>query len=137
VSFVRAAAGDAWRQARHFKWGLKKWVLDRIVNTDYTNVAQVAAAARNIELLHESGNSNKQDRDGNRVQNRGQCQQEIRGRYDHGQHVYRGHQDQSVEYKGRRDRGNDLKRQDFRGQDQRSAGRNGNDRQGQGNYNQR
>ncbi|GJQ90730.1 hypothetical protein Tco_0001869 [Tanacetum coccineum] len=30
----------------------------------------VAAAARNIELLHESGNSNKLDRDGNRIQNR-------------------------------------------------------------------
>ncbi|GJT79875.1 hypothetical protein Tco_1054217 [Tanacetum coccineum] len=30
----------------------------------HTNVAQVAAAARNIELLHESGNSNKRDRDG-------------------------------------------------------------------------
>nr|GFD32103.1 zinc finger, CCHC-type, retrotransposon Gag domain protein [Tanacetum cinerariifolium] len=57
------------------------------------------AAARNIELLHESENSNKRDRDGNRVQNRGQCQQEIRGRYDQGQHVYRGRQDQSVEYR--------------------------------------
>nr|GFB89001.1 zinc finger, CCHC-type, retrotransposon Gag domain protein [Tanacetum cinerariifolium] len=66
ASFVGVAAGDAQRQARHFKWGLKKWVLDRIVNADYTNVTQVAAAARNIELLHESGNSNKRDRDGNR-----------------------------------------------------------------------
>nr|GFB82298.1 zinc finger, CCHC-type, retrotransposon Gag domain protein [Tanacetum cinerariifolium] len=125
------------RQARYFNWGLKKWVLDRIVNTDYTNVAHVADAARNIELLHESGNSNKRDRDGNRVQNRGQGQQEIRGRYDQGQHVYRGRQDQSVEYRGRQDRGYDSKRQDFRGQDQRSAGRNGNDRQGQGSSGQR
>nr|GFB10390.1 zinc finger, CCHC-type, retrotransposon Gag domain protein [Tanacetum cinerariifolium] len=63
ASFVGAVAGDAQRQARHFKWGLKKWVLDRIVNTDYTNVSQVAVSARNIELLHESGNSNKWDRD--------------------------------------------------------------------------
>ncbi|GJS47278.1 zinc finger, CCHC-type, retrotransposon gag domain protein [Tanacetum coccineum] len=126
ASFVGTAAGDAQRQARHFKWGLKKWVLDRIVNTEYTNVAQVAAAARNIELLHESGNSNKRDRDGNRIQNRGQ-----------GQHEYRGRQDQSVEHRGRQDRGYDSKRQDFRGQDQRFTGRNGNDRQGQGNYNQR
>nr|GEY29083.1 uncharacterized protein [Tanacetum cinerariifolium] len=132
-----AMAQNSERQARHFKWGLKKWVLDRIVNTDYTNVAQVTAAARNIELLHESGNSNKRDRYGNRVQNRGQGQQEIRGRYDQGHHVYRGHQDQSVEYRGRQERGYDSKRQDFWGQDQRSAGRNGNDRQGQGNYNQR
>nr|GEX97071.1 putative reverse transcriptase domain-containing protein [Tanacetum cinerariifolium] len=69
--------------------------------------------------------------DGNRVQNRGQGQQEIRGRYDQGQHVYRCRQDQSVEYMGRQDRGYDSKRQDFWGQDQRSAGRNGNDRQGQ------
>nr|GFB99211.1 zinc finger, CCHC-type, retrotransposon Gag domain protein [Tanacetum cinerariifolium] len=104
ASFVGAAAGDAQRQARHFKWGLKKWVLDRIVNTDYTNVAQVASAACNIELLHESGNSNKRDRDGNRVQNRGQGQQEIKGRYDQGQHVYMGRQDQSVEYRGHQDR---------------------------------
>ncbi|GJQ96448.1 putative reverse transcriptase domain-containing protein [Tanacetum coccineum] len=80
ASFVGATAGDAQRQARHFKWGLKKWVLDWIVNTEYTNVAQVAAAARNIELLHESGNSNKRDRDGNRIQNKGQGQQENKGR---------------------------------------------------------
>ncbi|GJX83026.1 putative reverse transcriptase domain-containing protein [Tanacetum coccineum] len=134
---IISTAGDAQRQARHFKWGLKKWVLDRIVNTDYTNVAQVAAAARNIELLHESGNSNKRDRDGNRIQNRGQGQQENKGRYDQGQHEYRGRQDQSVEHRGRQDRGYDSKRQDFRGQDQRFTGRNRNDRQGQGNYNQR
>ncbi|GJY07519.1 DNA/RNA polymerases superfamily protein [Tanacetum coccineum] len=44
----------------------------------------IAAAARNIELLHESGNSNKRDRDGNRIQNRGQGQQENRGRHDQG-----------------------------------------------------
>ncbi|GJS58563.1 hypothetical protein Tco_0653347 [Tanacetum coccineum] len=69
----------------------------------------VAAAARNIELLHESGNSNKRDRDGNRIQNRGQGQQENKGRYDQGQH----------EYRGRQDRGYDSRRQDFRGQDQR------------------
>ncbi|GJZ16980.1 zinc finger, CCHC-type, retrotransposon gag domain protein [Tanacetum coccineum] len=119
ASFVGATVGDAQRQARHFKWGLKKWVLDRIVNKDYTNVAQVAAAARNIELLHKSGNSNKRDRDGNRIQNRGQGQQENKGCYDQGQHEYRGRQDQSVEHRGRQDRGN------------------GNDRQGQGNYNQR
>ncbi|GJU60262.1 zinc finger, CCHC-type, retrotransposon gag domain protein [Tanacetum coccineum] len=131
ASFVGTAAGDAQRQARHFKWGLKKWVLDRIVNTEYTNVAQVAAAARNIELLHESGNSNKRDRDGNRIQNRGQGQQENKGRHDQGQHEYRGRQDQSVEHRGRQDRGYDSRRQDFRGQDQRFNGRNGNDRQGQ------
>ncbi|GJX04927.1 putative nucleotidyltransferase, ribonuclease H [Tanacetum coccineum] len=120
ASFVGTAAGDAQRQARHFKWGLKKWVLDRIVNTEYTNVAQVAAAARNIvvycSLSIESGNSNKRDRDGNRIQNRGQGQQENKGRHDQGQHEYRGRQDQSVEHRGRQDRGYDSRRQDFQGQ---------------------
>nr|GFC92119.1 zinc finger, CCHC-type, retrotransposon Gag domain protein [Tanacetum cinerariifolium] len=105
--------------------------------THMEKLFQVTAAARNIKLLHESGNSNKRDRDGNRVQNRGQGQQEIRGYYDQGQHMYRGRQDQSVEYRGLQDRGYDSKRQDFWGQDQRSAGRNENDHQGQGNYNQR
>ncbi|GJX92240.1 hypothetical protein Tco_0345566 [Tanacetum coccineum] len=38
-------------------------------------VRKFAAAARNIELLHESGNSNKRDRDGNRMQNRRPGQQ--------------------------------------------------------------
>ncbi|GKG44047.1 hypothetical protein Tco_0483140, partial [Tanacetum coccineum] len=80
ASFVgTAAVGDAPRQARHFKWGLKKWVLDRSVNTEYTNVAQVATAARNIELLHESGNANRRRRD------------------------------QSVEHRGRQDRGYDSR----------------------------
>ncbi|GKA52513.1 zinc finger, CCHC-type, retrotransposon gag domain protein, partial [Tanacetum coccineum] len=95
ASFVRATA-EIPSKANIFKWGLKKWVLDRIVNKDYTNIAQVAAAARNIELLHESGNSNKRDKDGNRIQNRGHGQQENKGRYDQGQHEYRGRQDQST-----------------------------------------
>ncbi|GJR37430.1 zinc finger, CCHC-type, retrotransposon gag domain protein [Tanacetum coccineum] len=105
ASFVGATAGDAQRQKLDiFKLGAKD----------------------------VSGNSNKRDRDGNRIQNRGQGQQENKGRYDQGQHEYRGRQDQSVEHRGRQDRGYDSKRQDFRGQDQRFTGRNGNDRQGQG-----
>ncbi|GJS01963.1 putative reverse transcriptase domain-containing protein [Tanacetum coccineum] len=70
-------------------------------------------------------------------------QQENKGRYDQGQHEYRGRQDQSVEHRGRQDRGYDSKRQDFAGQIRGlmicacSPAPNGNDRQGQGNYNQR
>ncbi|GJQ97023.1 retrotransposon protein, putative, ty3-gypsy subclass [Tanacetum coccineum] len=92
----------------------------------------VCAAAVTLELLHESRNSNKRDRDGNRIQNRGQGQQENKGRYDQSQHEYRGRQDQSVEHRGRQDRGYDSRRQDFWGQDQKFTGRNGNDHQGQG-----
>ncbi|PWA37369.1 zinc finger, CCHC-type, Retrotransposon gag domain protein [Artemisia annua] len=34
ASFVGPNAGDASRQAKHFKWGLKKWVLDRLLYTE-------------------------------------------------------------------------------------------------------
>ncbi|PWA60872.1 Six-bladed beta-propeller, TolB-like protein [Artemisia annua] len=43
ASFVGpTVTGDAYRQARHYKWGLKHWVLDRIVNTDYDDVSLAA-----------------------------------------------------------------------------------------------
>ena len=70
VSFVGPAAGDAVRQARHYKWGLKRILLDKMVNLDYADVAQVCAAARNIELLDENGSSNKRGRDGDHIQSR-------------------------------------------------------------------
>ncbi|PWA92758.1 zinc finger, CCHC-type, Retrotransposon gag domain protein [Artemisia annua] len=124
ASFVGLVAGNAQRQARHFKWGLKRWILERIVNTEYADVAQVCAAARNIELINESGNSNKRDRDGNRIQHKGQCHQEYRGRSDQIQE-YRGRSDHGQEYMGQNDR-----RQEQKGQDYRSANRFGNDRQG-------
>nr|GEZ37936.1 hypothetical protein [Tanacetum cinerariifolium] len=42
---------------------------DGIVNTEFTNVAQVANAGRNIELLRErSSSNNKRNRDGDRIQ---------------------------------------------------------------------
>ncbi|GJU01662.1 putative reverse transcriptase domain-containing protein [Tanacetum coccineum] len=64
VAFVGKKAGPPKEQAKHFKWALCDWILDGIVNTEFTNVAQVANAARNIEILHESydrqdGNSNQ------------------------------------------------------------------------------
>nr|GFA68315.1 hypothetical protein [Tanacetum cinerariifolium] len=46
------------RFTRHFKWGLKKQVLDRIVNTDYTNVAQ-RSAGRNGNDRQGQGNYNQ------------------------------------------------------------------------------
>ncbi|PWA64111.1 hypothetical protein CTI12_AA347190 [Artemisia annua] len=42
ASFVGPTVmGDAQRQARHYKWGLKHWVLDRIVNTEYEDVSML------------------------------------------------------------------------------------------------
>nr|GEW07165.1 COBRA-like protein 1 [Tanacetum cinerariifolium] len=69
VGFVRKKAGPPEEQAKHFKWGLCDWILDGIVNTKFTDVAQVANAGRNIELLRERGGSNnKRNRNGDRIQ---------------------------------------------------------------------
>ncbi|GKB08485.1 hypothetical protein Tco_0836797 [Tanacetum coccineum] len=62
--------GERWEQAKHFKWGLNDFVLDRILNTEFTDVAQVANAARNIEIFHDRSKNegnNKRDRDGHRI----------------------------------------------------------------------
>nr|GEZ05785.1 hypothetical protein [Tanacetum cinerariifolium] len=62
---VGKKAGPLEEQAKHLKWALCDWILDGIVNTEFTNVAQVANAGRNIELLRERGGSNnKRNRDG-------------------------------------------------------------------------
>ncbi|GKE20751.1 zinc finger, CCHC-type, retrotransposon gag domain protein [Tanacetum coccineum] len=58
------------RAAKHFKWGLNDFVLDRILNTEFINVAQVANAARNIEIFRDRSKNegnNKRDRDGHRI----------------------------------------------------------------------
>ncbi|GJV95918.1 zinc finger, CCHC-type, retrotransposon gag domain protein [Tanacetum coccineum] len=51
--FVGKKAGPPEEHAKYFKWALCDWILDGIVNTKFTNVAQVANAARNIEILRE------------------------------------------------------------------------------------
>nr|GEW33275.1 hypothetical protein [Tanacetum cinerariifolium] len=61
--------GPSEEQAKHFKWALCDWILDGIVNTKFTDMAQVANAGRNIELLRERGGSNnKRNHDGDRTQ---------------------------------------------------------------------
>nr|GEU56951.1 putative reverse transcriptase domain-containing protein [Tanacetum cinerariifolium] len=62
--FLGAKAGTQEEQAKHFKWGLNDFVLDRILNTEFTDVAQVANAARNIEIFHDrSKNKGNNKRD--------------------------------------------------------------------------
>nr|GEW00523.1 zinc finger, CCHC-type, retrotransposon Gag domain protein [Tanacetum cinerariifolium] len=55
-------------QAKHFKWGLNDFVL--ILNIEFTDVAQVANAARNIEIFRDRSKNkgdNKRDRDGHHM----------------------------------------------------------------------
>ncbi|GJY63766.1 putative reverse transcriptase domain-containing protein [Tanacetum coccineum] len=70
AGFLGAKAGTQEEQAKHFKWGLNDFVLDRILNTEFTDVAQVANAARNIEIFRDRSKNegnNKRDRDGHRT----------------------------------------------------------------------
>nr|GFB72565.1 hypothetical protein [Tanacetum cinerariifolium] len=69
ISLCLSSRSPPEEKAKHFKWALCDWILDGIVNTEFTDVAQVANARRNIELLHERGClNNKRNRDGDRIQ---------------------------------------------------------------------
>nr|GFA10639.1 zinc finger, CCHC-type, retrotransposon Gag domain protein [Tanacetum cinerariifolium] len=69
AGFIGKKAGPLEEQAKHFNRALYDWILDGIVNTKFTDVAQVANAGRNIELVRERGGSNnKRNRDRDRIQ---------------------------------------------------------------------
>nr|GFC92052.1 zinc finger, CCHC-type, retrotransposon Gag domain protein [Tanacetum cinerariifolium] len=53
AGFLGAAAGTEEEQAKTFQWGLRRSTLDHLMCMSYTDVAQVANAARNYEILHE------------------------------------------------------------------------------------
>nr|GFB90284.1 hypothetical protein [Tanacetum cinerariifolium] len=53
AGFLRAAAGTEEEQAKNFQWGLRRSTLNHLMCMSYTDVAQVANAARNYEILHE------------------------------------------------------------------------------------
>nr|GEX67053.1 retrotransposon protein, putative, Ty3-gypsy subclass [Tanacetum cinerariifolium] len=67
--FVGKKASPPKEEAKHFKWPLSDWILDGIVNTEFTDVAQVANVGRNIKLLRERGNvNNKRNHNRDRIQ---------------------------------------------------------------------
>nr|GFB67400.1 zinc finger, CCHC-type, retrotransposon Gag domain protein [Tanacetum cinerariifolium] len=51
--FFRAAAGTAEGQAKNFQWGLRRSTLNHLMCIPFTDVAQVANAGRNYEILYE------------------------------------------------------------------------------------
>ncbi|PWA67495.1 hypothetical protein CTI12_AA317960 [Artemisia annua] len=71
ASFLGTRAGNQEEQAMKFKWALSDWILESLVNTDFTDIAKVADAARNVEILRERTRSNKRNRDGDRIQSSG------------------------------------------------------------------
>ncbi|GJY54676.1 putative reverse transcriptase domain-containing protein, partial [Tanacetum coccineum] len=74
AGFLRQAAGTAEEQAKNFRWGLHKSILDHVMCIQFTDVAQVADAARNLEILRDrddydrSERSDKRHKSGDRYQ---------------------------------------------------------------------
>nr|GFC32219.1 hypothetical protein [Tanacetum cinerariifolium] len=53
-AYKQAKGGDVWLiTAKNFQWGLRKSILNHLMCIPFTDVAQVANAARNYEILHE------------------------------------------------------------------------------------
>ncbi|GKA86982.1 hypothetical protein Tco_0808693 [Tanacetum coccineum] len=70
AGFLGAKAGTQEEQAKHFKWELNDFVLDMILNTEFTDVAQVANVARNIKIFRDrlkNEGDNKRDRVGHHI----------------------------------------------------------------------
>nr|GEZ54507.1 hypothetical protein [Tanacetum cinerariifolium] len=53
AGFLGAAAGTEEEQAKNFQWGLRRSTLNHLMYIQFTDVAQVANAARNYEILRE------------------------------------------------------------------------------------
>nr|GEX82895.1 hypothetical protein [Tanacetum cinerariifolium] len=53
AGFLGAAAGTEEEQEKNFQWGLRRSTLNHLMCMSYTDVAQVANAARNYEIHHE------------------------------------------------------------------------------------
>ncbi|GJV72665.1 hypothetical protein Tco_1492660 [Tanacetum coccineum] len=57
AGFIGKKAGPLEEQAKHFKWALCDWILDGIVNTKFTDMAQVANAVGENGVSHDEAKS--------------------------------------------------------------------------------
>nr|GEZ32351.1 zinc finger, CCHC-type, retrotransposon Gag domain protein [Tanacetum cinerariifolium] len=67
AGFFEVAAGTEEEQAKNFQWGLRRSTLNHLMCISYTDVAQVANAARNYEILHERDDEDTERPDKRRV----------------------------------------------------------------------
>nr|GFA46724.1 zinc finger, CCHC-type, retrotransposon Gag domain protein [Tanacetum cinerariifolium] len=77
AGFLGSAAGTEEEQAKNFQCGLRRSTLNHLMCMSYTDVAQVANAARNYEILHERDDDDterpdKRQRSGDRHQSTSQ-----------------------------------------------------------------
>nr|GEZ32059.1 zinc finger, CCHC-type, retrotransposon Gag domain protein [Tanacetum cinerariifolium] len=61
------AASTEEEQEKNFQWGLRRSTLNHLMCMSYTDVAQVANAARNYEILHERDDDDAERPDKRRV----------------------------------------------------------------------
>ncbi|GJU88765.1 zinc finger, CCHC-type, retrotransposon gag domain protein [Tanacetum coccineum] len=62
AGFLGQATGTAEEQAKNFRWGLHKSILDHVMCIQFTNVAQVTDAARNLEILRDRDDYDRSER---------------------------------------------------------------------------
>ncbi|GJY55225.1 zinc finger, CCHC-type, retrotransposon gag domain protein [Tanacetum coccineum] len=62
TGFLGQPAGTAEEQAKNFCWGLHKSILDHVMCIQFTDVAQVADAARNLEILRDRDDYDRSER---------------------------------------------------------------------------
>ncbi|GJU77919.1 zinc finger, CCHC-type, retrotransposon gag domain protein [Tanacetum coccineum] len=67
AGFLGQAAGTAEEQAKNFRWGLHKSILDHVMCIQFTDVAQVADAARNLEILRDRDDYDRSERSDKRA----------------------------------------------------------------------
>nr|GEU62423.1 hypothetical protein [Tanacetum cinerariifolium] len=68
AGFLEASAGTEGEQAKNFQWGLRRSTLNHLMCMSYTDVAQVANATRNYEILHERDDDDTEQKSGDRHQ---------------------------------------------------------------------
>ncbi|GKC93564.1 zinc finger, CCHC-type, retrotransposon gag domain protein, partial [Tanacetum coccineum] len=126
AGFLGAKAGTQEEQAKHFKWGLNDFVLNRILNTEFTDVAQVANAARNIEIFRDRSKNegnNKRDRDGHRIRPSDIPSQGSNQRaYDRRNSERYGNNDRYNDRQGNSDRHGNNRQRSWRDRDQHVRG---------------
>nr|GEU86707.1 putative reverse transcriptase domain-containing protein [Tanacetum cinerariifolium] len=131
AGFLGAKASTQEEQAKHFKWGLNDFILDRILNTEFTDVAQVVNAARNVEIFRDRPKNptvGGGDRDGHRIRPSDTpaqgSNQRAYDRRDSDRYGNGGRYGNDGRY-GNRDRyGNNGGRSDRQGSDKHGNGRN-------------
>nr|GFB48610.1 hypothetical protein [Tanacetum cinerariifolium] len=124
---TNSTAGTTEEQANNFQWGLRKSTLNHLMCIPFTDVAQVANAARNYEILHERDDDDDAERPDKRQKSGDRYQPTTQ------QSSHRNHGHNNDRHRSNRRGGDDNHRSNnnYSGNNNRSAG-NGRDQRNRG-----